>query len=65
MRALVLPGWGWKEYPVAAAALRALGAHAEVLGISRRRLPEFLEGYEGDVRRMRIFILWKFRVSHF
>ena len=55
MSALILTGWGWKEYPVAAAAaLRALGAHADVLGISRRRLPEFLEGYEGDARRILI-----------
>ena len=45
MKTLVLTGWGWKEYPVAAAvALKAIGAAADVLGMSRRRLPEFLEG---------------------
>lgn len=53
MKTLILTGWGWKEYPVAAAAaLRALGGAADVCGMSRRRLPEFLEGYEGPHRRI-------------
>ncbi len=44
MTTLVLTGWGWKEYAVAAAAaLRALGGDADVMGMSKRRLPEFLE----------------------
>ena len=44
MDALVLTGWGWKEYAVAAAvALKALGGKADVMGMSKRRLPEFLE----------------------
>jgi len=48
MKTLILTGWGWKEYPVAAAvALKALGGGAEVLGVSMRRLPEFLESYDG------------------
>ena len=41
---LIITGWGWKEYAVAAAAaLRALKGEAEVIGMSKRRLPEFLE----------------------
>ena len=44
MDTLILTGWGWKEYAVAAAAaLRALDGKADVLGMSKRRLPEFLE----------------------
>ena len=47
MDTLVLTGWGWKEYAVAAAvALKALGGKADVMGMSKRRLPEFLE-HEG------------------
>ena len=53
MKDLILTGWGWKEYPVAAAvALKALNGMAEVLGMSRRRLPEFLEAYEGKSKRI-------------
>ena len=41
---LILTGWGWKEYSVAAAsALRALKGMADVRGVSKRRLPEMLE----------------------
>ena len=40
---LILTGWGHVEYVVsAAAALKALGGMADVLGVSRRRLPELL-----------------------
>ena len=50
---LILTGWGWKKYPVAAAvALKALGGDAEVLGMSMRRLPEFLESYSGRPGRI-------------
>lgn len=53
MKDLILTGWGWKEYPVAAAvALKAMGGAADVLGMSRRRLPEFLESYEGKAKRI-------------
>ncbi len=53
MKELILTGWGWKEYPVAAAvALKALDGMADVLGMSRRRLPEFLEAYEGRAKRI-------------
>ena len=53
MKDLLLTGWGWKEYPVAAAvALKALNGRADVLGMSRRRLPEFLEAYEGKSKRI-------------
>ena len=44
-KTLVLTGWGWKEYAAAAAAaLEALGGDAEAMGMSKRRLPEFMEG---------------------
>ena len=44
MNTLILTGWGWKEYAVAAAAaLRALDGNAETMGMSKRRLPEFME----------------------
>ena len=40
---LILTGWGWKEYAVAAAVvLKALDGKAEVRGMSKRHLPEFL-----------------------
>jgi len=51
MKTLILTGWGWKEYAVAAAvALRATGDDAEVRGMSRRRLPEFLADCGGAYR---------------
>ena len=41
---LILTGWGWKEYAVSAAVtLRALNGQADVMGMSKRRLSEFLE----------------------
>ena len=41
---LILTGWGYVEYVAAAAAtLKALKGNAEVFGVSRRRLPEFME----------------------
>jgi len=44
MDKLILTGWGWMEYAVAAsAALRALDFRADVKGMSKRRLGEFLE----------------------
>ena len=40
---LILTGWGYAEYVASAAvALKALGGRADVYGVSRRRLPEFL-----------------------
>ena len=52
-KTLILTGWGWKEYPVAAAlALKALGGDADVAGMSRRRLPEFLELYSQKHKRI-------------
>jgi len=40
---LILTGWGHVDYVVsAAAALQAFGGKADVYGVSRRRLPEFL-----------------------
>ena len=41
---LILTGWGYAEYVASAAvALKALNGEAEVLGVSRRRLPELME----------------------
>ena len=52
-KTLILTGWGWKEYPVAAAlALKAVGGDADVAGMSRRRLPEFLELYSQKHKRI-------------
>ena len=52
-KTLILTGWGWKEYPVAAAlVLKALGGDADVVGMSRRRLPEFLELYSQKHKRI-------------
>ena len=40
---LILTGWGYVEYVVAAAvALKALNGNAAVYGVSRRRLPELI-----------------------
>ena len=50
---LILTGWGWKEYAVAAAVVpRAHHGDADVLGVSKRRLPELLE--ELDVHYKKI-----------
>ena len=58
---LILTGWGYAEYVAAAAvALKALGGNAEVLGVSRRRLPELLgelAAERGAPRWKRIYIL--------
>ena len=52
-KTLILTGWGWKEYPVAAAlVLKALGGDTDVAGMSRRRLPEFLESYSENHKRI-------------
>ena len=46
---LILTGWGYAEYVVSAAvALKAFGGRADVYGVSRRRLPEFLGGLAGE-----------------
>ena len=53
MNTLILTGWGWKEYAVAAAAaLRALDWDAETMGMSRRRLPEFMEDEAAKWKRI-------------
>ena len=58
---LILTGWGYAEYVAsAAAALKALGGGADVYGVSRRRLPEFLgelAGDRGTPRWKRIYLL--------
>ena len=58
---LILTGWGHAEYVAAAAvALKALGGRADVKGVSRRRLPEFLAqlaAEEGEPRWKRLFLL--------
>ena len=43
---LVLTGWGYAEYVASAAvALKALNGDADVMGVSRRRLPELMEEF--------------------
>ncbi len=58
---LILTGWGYVEYVVSAAvALKALDGRAEVCGVSRRRLPEFLgelAGERGTPQWKRIYLL--------
>ena len=47
MDTLIITGWGWMDYACAAAlALRHFG-RAEVVGMSTRRLPEFLSEVKG------------------
>ena len=49
---LILTGWGYAEYVASAAiALKALGGRADVYGVSRRRLPEFLGELAGNAER--------------
>ena len=51
MENLILTGYGWTEYAVAAAiALKGLGGLADVAGVSKRRLPELLEATAKGVR---------------
>jgi transcriptional regulator with PAS, ATPase and Fis domain len=53
MDTLILTGWGWSEYAVAAAAaLRALNGQAAVFGMSKRRLPEFMESEGANWKRI-------------
>ena len=58
---LILTGWGYAEYVASAAvALKALGGRADVYGVSRRRLPEFLgelAGERGMQHWKRIYLL--------
>ena len=58
---LILTGWGYAEYVASAAvALKALGGRADVYGVSRRRLPEFLgalAGERGTPQWKRIYLL--------
>ena len=58
---LILTGWGYPEYVAAAAvALKALDGRADVLGVSRRRLPEFLSeraAERGTPQWKRIYLL--------
>ncbi len=50
---LILTGWGWKEYAVAAAVvLKSFGGKADVMGMSKRRLPEFIEADGGKWRHI-------------
>ena len=58
---LILMGWGYAEYVASAAvALKALDGSADVYGVSRRRLPEFLgelAGERGTPQRKHIYLL--------
>ena len=53
MNSLILTGWGWKEYAVAAAVLlKALKGEADVRGMSKRHLPEFLSAEGAKWKRI-------------
>ena len=58
---LILTGWGYPEYVASAAsAMKAFGGKADVFGVSRRRLPEFLAELAADKavpRWTRIYLL--------
>ena len=47
MKTLILTGWGWKDYACAAALALRKHKEADVLGVSVRRLPEFLGEVKG------------------
>lgn len=47
MNTLILTGWGWKDYACAAALALRHCKQADILGISTRRLPEFLNEVNG------------------
>lgn len=47
MNILILTGWGWKDYACAAALALRYCRQADVLGMSTRRLPEFLNETTG------------------
>ena len=50
---LILTGWGWQEYAIAAAAaLKALDGKAAVRGMTKRRLPLFLEAEGAEWKRI-------------
>ena len=46
---LILTGWGWPEYACAAALALRHFKDADVLGMSTRRLPEFLDGLKPPI----------------
>ena len=53
MNSLILTGWGWKEYAVAAAVvLKTLDGKADVRGMSKRHLPEFLSAEGAKWKRI-------------
>ena len=47
MKNLILTGWGWKDYACAAALALRKYPDSDVLGMSTRRLPEFLNEVNG------------------
>ena len=57
---LILTGYGWTDYAVAAAiALKGLGGLADVAGVSKRRLPELLEAPAKGVQSIYILgVAW-------
>ena len=55
MSNLILTGFGWSEYAVAAAvALKGLDGKSDVGGVSKRRLPEYLESLPRDWKQIYI-----------
>ena len=48
MKSVIVTGWGWADYACAAAlALRHLEGKTDVVGVSRRRLPDLLQELTG------------------
>ena len=55
MNNLILTGFGWSEYAAAAAAaLKGLEGKSDVAGVSKRRLPEYLETLKSGYKRVYI-----------
>jgi len=46
-KTLILTGWGYQDYAFAAALALRHFKNADILGMSKRRLPEFLESVKG------------------
>ncbi|MCF6177723.1 MAG: hypothetical protein L3J71_18355, partial [Victivallaceae bacterium] len=58
MNTLILTGWGWIDYATAAAVALRYFRTADILGMSRRRLPEYLaELADGEFDYKQIIII--------
>ena len=54
MNNLILTGWGWKDYPIAAAVALRHYKKADVFGVSTRRLPEMLNEIGSEYKEIAI-----------